>query len=80
MAETGQALPGRHKKQFTTFRFKALMTPMRANIVGPPSVATRIRASIAACHSGGIVLGFRESGDIVAGILEGDKLAAAGAF
>src|SRR6266404_5343895 len=27
------------------------MTPMRANIVGPPSVATRIKASIAACHS-----------------------------
>ena len=27
------------------------MTPIRANIVGPPSVATRIRASIAACHS-----------------------------
>jgi hypothetical protein len=27
------------------------MTPMRANIVGPPEVATRINASIAACHS-----------------------------
>jgi hypothetical protein len=25
--------------------------PMRANIVEPPSVATRIKASIAACHS-----------------------------
>jgi hypothetical protein len=25
---------------------------MRANIVGPPDVATRIKASIAACHSG----------------------------
>ncbi len=29
----------------------ARMTPMRANIVGPPDVATRIKASIAACHS-----------------------------
>jgi hypothetical protein len=27
------------------------MTPMRANIVGPPSIATTIRASTAACHS-----------------------------
>jgi hypothetical protein len=27
------------------------MTPMHANIVGPPEVATRIKASIAACHS-----------------------------
>jgi len=27
------------------------MTPMRANIVGPPDAATRINASIAACHS-----------------------------
>ncbi len=35
----------------STLRFKALMTPMRANIVGPPDVATRINASIAACYS-----------------------------
>src|SRR5258706_11724011 len=27
------------------------MTPMRANIVGPPDVATGIKAFIAACHS-----------------------------
>src|SRR5258707_4159279 len=27
------------------------MMPMRENIVGPPDVATRIKASIAACHS-----------------------------
>jgi hypothetical protein len=27
------------------------MMPIRANIVGPPDVATRINASIAACHS-----------------------------
>jgi hypothetical protein len=33
------------------FRFNALMTPMRANIVGPPNVATRIKTSIAVCHS-----------------------------
>jgi hypothetical protein len=30
--------------------------PMRANIVGPPTVATRINASIAACHSGAVCL------------------------
>jgi len=33
------------------WRFNARMTPIRANIVGPPDVATRIKASIAACHS-----------------------------
>src|SRR5258708_29201257 len=27
------------------------MMPMRANIIGPPDLATRINASIAACHS-----------------------------
>jgi hypothetical protein len=26
--------------------FNAVMTPMRANIVGPPEVATKIKASI----------------------------------
>jgi hypothetical protein len=31
---------------------------MRANIVGPPSVATRIKASIAACHSGAVCSDF----------------------
>jgi hypothetical protein len=34
----------------STFLFKALMTPMRASIVGPPR-ATSISASIAVCHS-----------------------------
>jgi hypothetical protein len=35
----------------STWRFKALMTPIRANTIGPPSVATTINASMAACHS-----------------------------
>jgi hypothetical protein len=39
-------------------RFKARMMPMRANIVGPPSVATKIRASIAACHSAAVCSAF----------------------
>jgi hypothetical protein len=34
------------------------MMPMRANIVGPPSVATKIRASIAACHSDAVCSAF----------------------
>jgi hypothetical protein len=34
------------------------MIPMRANIVGPPDVATRIKASIAACHSAASCSGF----------------------
>ena len=29
----------------------ARMTPIRANMTGPPDVATRIKASIVACHS-----------------------------
>jgi hypothetical protein len=33
-------------------QFKARITPIRASIVGPPRSATRIMASIAACHSG----------------------------
>jgi len=36
------------------------MTPIRANIVGPPDVATRIKASIAACHSAALMLCFRK--------------------
>jgi hypothetical protein len=35
----------------STFRLRACITPMRANIVGPPSVTTSNSASIAACHS-----------------------------
>jgi hypothetical protein len=34
------------------------MTPMRANVVGPPSVATSIRASIAARRSGAMCSAF----------------------
>src|SRR5258708_4320891 len=33
------------------WRVNVFMTPIRANIVGPPSVATRIRASVAVCDS-----------------------------
>ena len=36
----------------STFRFNALTPLMRANIVGPPNVATTIRASIAASGAG----------------------------
>jgi hypothetical protein len=35
----------------STWRFNARMTPIRANVLGPPDVATRIEASIAAYHS-----------------------------
>src|SRR6266849_7157895 len=40
----------------TTFRFNALMMPMRANIVGPSCSATSNSACIAACHWGYRVL------------------------
>jgi hypothetical protein len=36
----------------STCRFRALITPIRANMVGPPRSATSMSASIAACHSG----------------------------
>jgi hypothetical protein len=36
----------------STWRFRALITPIRANMVGPPRSATSMSASIAACHSG----------------------------
>src|SRR5260221_11509193 len=51
-------------------------TPMRANIVGPPDVATS-RASIAACHSAASCSAFG-SLMIPAGVIERDKLATAG--
>jgi hypothetical protein len=53
------------------------MTPIRANIVGPPDVATRIKASIAACHSAAFVLGLRKLDDVIAGILERHELVTA---
>jgi hypothetical protein len=34
------------------------MMPIRANIVGPPSVATKIKAFIAVCHSGAVCSAF----------------------
>jgi hypothetical protein len=52
------------------------MMPMRANIVGPPDVATRINASIAACHSGVVCSAFA-SFVIPAGILQRDELVTA---
>ena len=36
----------------STCRFRALITPILANMVGPPRSATSMSASIAACHSG----------------------------
>jgi hypothetical protein len=61
----------------STWRFNARMTPIRANIVGPPDVATRIKASIAACHSAASCSAFGKFRDVGAGVLEGDELAPA---
>ena len=42
-----------HGEEFAdVWRFNARMIPIRASIVEPPFVATRIKACIAACHSG----------------------------
>jgi hypothetical protein len=41
----------------STCRFRALITPTRANMVGPPRSATSMSAPIAACHSGRSDLG-----------------------
>src|ERR1700722_141090 len=41
-----------------TWRFSALMTPMRDIMVGPFFSATRIKTSIAVCHSGAVCSAF----------------------
>src|SRR5712672_1959617 len=46
------------------------LMPMRANIVGPPDVATRISPSIAACHSWASCSAFGSFVNVVAGVLE----------
>src|SRR5258706_4454765 len=50
------------------------MMPMRANIVGPPDVATRIKASMAALPLLGLVLGLRKLRDVIAGNLSAADL------
>jgi hypothetical protein len=63
----------------TLWRFKALMTPMRASIVGPSDdSATRIKTSTAVCHSSICCSAFGSFLDISGGVLESDKLATAG--
>jgi hypothetical protein len=55
------------------------MTPIRAIMVGPPLLsATRIKTSTAVCHSSSCCSAFGSPLDISGGILESDKLAAAG--
>jgi hypothetical protein len=41
--------------------------PMRANIVGPPSVATSIKASMAACHSAAVCSTFVKRAHLASG-------------
>jgi hypothetical protein len=52
---------------------RARRAPNRANFVGPQCSATSNRASIAACHSRGIVFGFGQFGDVERGIAEGEQ-------
>ena len=51
-----------------------------ASIVGPPRVATRIRASIVSSLFRCGMVGLGKLNDVVAGVLERDQLAAAGQF
>jgi hypothetical protein len=51
------------------------MTPMRANIVGPPDVATRDQRLHCRLPLRGRVLRLRKLGDVGTGVLEGDELA-----
>jgi hypothetical protein len=57
--------------------FNALRTPMRANMVGPPDVATRIKASLTACHIPRPRASLGKLRDVAAGVLKGDELAPA---
>jgi hypothetical protein len=59
------------------FRGVARMTPIRARIVGPPSVATRISACNSCPPLGGLVNGLRKLRDVRSGVLKGDELAPA---
>src|SRR5882757_8862789 len=61
----------------STCRFNALMTPMRAIIVGPLSSTTKSRASTAACHSSSSCspLG---SFCVFGGVFQGNDLATVG--
>ena len=49
-----------------TLRFNALIAPLPANIVVPPNIATRIKASIRCLPIEGLVLGLRKLGDVIA--------------
>jgi len=49
------------------------MTPIRANIVGPPDSATRIRSFHDSLPFRGLVLGLWKFHDVVAGIFERDE-------
>jgi hypothetical protein len=52
------------------------MMPIRANNVGPPEVATRIKAYIAACHSWASCSAFGSFVMYLPASSRGDKLAA----
>ena len=52
------------------------MIPIRANIVGPPEVATRINASNGRLPFRGLMLCLAKPRDVPAGILERDELVA----
>ena len=53
------------------------MMPIRANIIGPPSVATRIKASMARLPFRCLVLGLWKPRNVPADVLKGEKLATA---
>jgi hypothetical protein len=53
------------------------LTPIRANIVGPPDAATWIKASLAACHSCASCSALRKLRDVGASVLQRDELAPA---
>src|SRR4029077_483713 len=57
----------------SAWRFNARMTPIRANIVGPPDSATRIRSFHDSLPFRGLVLGLWKFHDVVAGIFERDE-------
>ena len=62
----------------STCRFDARRMPLRAIIVGPFFLATRIRHFMAAGHSGASCRPWAALRDVVAGVAERDKLAPAG--
>jgi hypothetical protein len=61
----------------STFRFNALMTPIRANIVGPPGRRDQDQRFHSCLPLRGLVLDLQKLRNVIASVLERDEASAA---